>query len=243
MVRLSNIRRFLTLASALSLAIHLHAQYYSSDDTVYRYPNKGTFYHDRFVGRKTTSGEVFDQNKFTAAHWKLKFGTLVLVTNNNTGKEVIVKINDRCPKRGVIDMTRRAAYAIGIRGCQPVTLRVLPNNERYQSRWAAQEQMFDSVPQPKSTGTATAKAAKPATKQTDTEKHDIVLGEAMSHGQAYNLIQHLPAEYRDKVSVEPLPDSNHLVLTVNLGLPKEQADSVCKSLKRLFPLAHLKPCD
>lgn len=243
MVSLSNIKGIIALAITLTLAVQLHAQYYASDDTVYRYPNKGTFYHDRFHGRKTSSGEVFDQNKFTAAHWKLKFGTLILVTNNNTGKEVIVKVNDRCPKRGVIDLTRRAAYAIGIRGCQPVTLRVVTNNEHYQSRWAAQEQMFDSVPVPKKTITPAKKKSAPAPKPTSTDKHDIELGEAMSHGQAYNLIQHLPTNYRDKVSVEPITDSNHLMLTINLGLPRQQADSVCKSLQRLFPSAHLKACD
>ena len=46
------------------------AQNYAVTDTVTEYPNKGTFYHDRFEGRKTANGEIFDQNKFTAAHWK-----------------------------------------------------------------------------------------------------------------------------------------------------------------------------
>ena len=68
----------LTALFALSTAV-VQAQNYSSEDTVTEYPNKGTYYHDRFVGRKTSSGEIFDQNLFTAAHWKIKFGTLVLV--------------------------------------------------------------------------------------------------------------------------------------------------------------------
>lgn len=121
------------------------AQNYSWQDTVSIYPNYGTFYHDRFAGRKTASGEVFDQNRFTAAHWRIKFGTLVMVTNKKSGLQVIVKVNDRCPKRGVIDMSHRAANAIGIRGCQPVTLRVLPDTEHYQRLWREQEQQFDSV--------------------------------------------------------------------------------------------------
>ncbi len=104
---------------------------------------KGTIYHNRFEGRKTASGEVFNQNLFTAAHRHIKLGTLVMVTSKWSGKQVIVKINDRCPKSGVLDMTRRAANSIGIRGCQPVTVRILPDS--YEPFWAAQDQWCDSV--------------------------------------------------------------------------------------------------
>lgn len=71
-----------------------------------------TWYGGRFNGRKTTNGEIFDTNKFTAAHRTIPFGTLVKVTNLRNGEYVIVKINDRChaaPKRIRIDLTH-AAY-------------------------------------------------------------------------------------------------------------------------------------
>lgn len=119
------------------------AQNYSSADTVTEYPNKGTYYHDKFEGRTTASGEVFDQNAFTAAHWRIKLGTYILVTNQNTGLQVIVKVNDRCPRHGVIDLSHRAATAVGIRGCQPVTVRLLSDD--YEEQWLAQEMQFDSV--------------------------------------------------------------------------------------------------
>jgi len=119
------------------------AQNYSSSDTVTEYPNKGTYYHDKFEGRTTASGEVFDQNAFTAAHWRIKLGTYILVTNQNTGLQVIVKVNDRCPRHGVIDLSHRAATAVGIRGCQPVTVRLLSDD--YEEQWLAQEMQFDSV--------------------------------------------------------------------------------------------------
>ncbi len=90
-------------------------QNYDVNDTVTEYLLKGTYYHNKFEGRKTACGEIFDQNLFTAAHWKIKMGTYVMVTNRNSGLQVIVKINDRCPKHGVLDMTHRAANAIGIR--------------------------------------------------------------------------------------------------------------------------------
>ena len=134
----------------MALPLGSRAQSYDVNDTVTEYPMKGTFYHNKFEGRKTASGEIFDQNLFTAAHWKIKKGTYVLVTNRNTGLQVIVKINDRCPRRGVLDMTRRAAHAIGIRGCQPVTVRILP--EGYEKICEEQDAKFDSVPSRFATG-------------------------------------------------------------------------------------------
>ena len=63
------------------------AQSIASTDTTRVFTMRGTYYSDRFVGRKTSSGEVFVQDKYTAAHHTLKFGTLLLVTNPKNGKE------------------------------------------------------------------------------------------------------------------------------------------------------------
>lgn len=56
-----------------------------------------SYYHNKFNGKKTASGEVFNNSKLTAAHRTIPFGTNVKITNLNNGKEVIVKINDRGP--------------------------------------------------------------------------------------------------------------------------------------------------
>lgn len=66
-------------------------------------------------GTRTASGERFNPNGMTAAHRKWPFGTKVRVTNLNTGRHVIVRINDRGPfTRGrIIDLTPPAAKAIG----------------------------------------------------------------------------------------------------------------------------------
>jgi rare lipoprotein A len=63
----------------------------------------------------------------TAAHRTLPFGTKVRVTNQHTGRSVVVRINDRGPfVRGrVIDITPAAAHALGMSGLAPVTLTVL----------------------------------------------------------------------------------------------------------------------
>lgn len=73
-----------------------------------------SYYHDKFNGRKTASGELFNNSKFTAAHKKLKFGTKVLVTNPINGKSVLVTINDRGPfvKGREIDLSKKAFMEI-----------------------------------------------------------------------------------------------------------------------------------
>ncbi|MDR6462993.1 MULTISPECIES: septal ring lytic transglycosylase RlpA family protein [Chryseobacterium] len=74
-----------------------------------------SYYHDKFNGRKTASGEVFDNSKFTAANRTLPFGTNVKVTNLKNGKEVIVRINDRGPYHSSrsLDMSKAAFDEIG----------------------------------------------------------------------------------------------------------------------------------
>jgi len=76
-----------------------------------------SWYGSEFHGRRTTSGEIFDQNAYTAAHSSLPFGTCVNVTFLKTGKSIVVRINDRGPNTAgrIIDLSRGAAEAIGLR--------------------------------------------------------------------------------------------------------------------------------
>ena len=90
-----------------------------------------SWYGPGFHGRLTANGERFDMNELTAAHKTLPFGTRVLVHNQRTGKEVVVRINDRGPfiKGRMIDLSKAAAKALGFksRGHDAVVLReVLP---------------------------------------------------------------------------------------------------------------------
>ena len=77
-----------------------------------------SYYGTKYHGRKTSSGEIFDMNKFTAAHKTLPFGTKLKVTNLENGKSVVVKINDRGPfKPGrSLDLTYAAAKKIDMIG-------------------------------------------------------------------------------------------------------------------------------
>ena len=75
-------------------------------------------------GKRTATGEPFNQNGLTAAHRTLPFGSRVTVTNPSNGKSVTVVVNDRGPfVRGVtIDLARGAARVIGMSGTQRVCM-------------------------------------------------------------------------------------------------------------------------
>lgn len=70
-----------------------------------------SYYHPKFNGRKTSTGEIFSNSKLTAANNFLALGTKVKVTNMINGKSVIVKINDRMNKNNkrLIDLSQAAA--------------------------------------------------------------------------------------------------------------------------------------
>lgn len=74
-----------------------------------------SFYSNKFNGRKTSSGEIFSQNKFTCACNVLPLGTWVRVTNLRNGRSVVVKTNDRLhPKmKRIVDLSRVAAVKLG----------------------------------------------------------------------------------------------------------------------------------
>ncbi|MBC7556302.1 MAG: septal ring lytic transglycosylase RlpA family protein [Chryseobacterium sp.] len=88
-----------------------------------------SYYHSKFNGRKTASGEIFSNSKMTAANKRLPFGTLVKVTNLRTNKSVIVKINDRGPYHTsrAMDLSKAAFDEIGNldRGIMPIEYEVV----------------------------------------------------------------------------------------------------------------------
>ena len=76
-----------------------------------------SWYGKPFHGRLTKSGEVYDMNKYTAAHNTIPMGTMVKVTNLDNNKSVVVKINDTGSfgkkYNRIIDLSRQAAKSVG----------------------------------------------------------------------------------------------------------------------------------
>src|SRR4029453_2940605 len=88
-----------------------------------------SWYGPRFHGKKTASGEIYDQNKLTAAHKTLPLGSKARVTNLDNGSAVEVEINDRGPfiEGRIIDLSRAAARALGFveSGTTPVRVELI----------------------------------------------------------------------------------------------------------------------
>mgnify|MGYP000809095944 FL=1 len=66
-----------------------------------------SYYHNKFNGRRTTSGEPYNSTLFTAAHKTLPLNSYAVVTNMSNQRKVIVRINDRGPfsKERIIDLS------------------------------------------------------------------------------------------------------------------------------------------
>jgi rare lipoprotein A len=96
---------------------------------------KACIYSNSLHGSATASGEKFNKNALTAAHLKLPLGTNVRVTSMETGKSVVVRINDRGPfsQKYVLDMSPSAAQKIGLtmtKGTMNVKIeKVAPNTQ------------------------------------------------------------------------------------------------------------------
>lgn len=93
-----------------------------------------SYYHDSLEGNHTANGEVFDQDKFTAAHKSLPFDTWVLIRDPK-GQEVVVRINDRLPASStrMIDLTTLAARQLDMitAGIKRVRLKVISGREAW----------------------------------------------------------------------------------------------------------------
>lgn len=108
----------LRLLGACSLLLLLAgcASYPEIDPHGYDETGSASYYSSQHQGKRTASGERFDQNALTAAHRQLPFGTRVKVTNLSNDKSVVVRITDRGPRtRGrLIDLSRAAAEQLGM---------------------------------------------------------------------------------------------------------------------------------
>lgn len=122
--------RPLALVACLALLAGCSTTSYDRDAEVsghgYRAEGTASYYGRAHHGKRTASGERFNQHALTAAHRTLPFGTRVKVTNLDNGRSVVVRINDRGPfGRGrIIDLSKAAAERINMlrSGTAPVRL-------------------------------------------------------------------------------------------------------------------------
>ena len=94
-------------------------RYYPLPDSEgFRQSGKASWYGAKFHGRPTSSGEIYDMYKVSAAHKTLPLGTHVKVLNLSNNRKIIVRINDRGPfvKGRIIDLSYAGAKEIGLVG-------------------------------------------------------------------------------------------------------------------------------
>jgi rare lipoprotein A len=151
--------KFPVLAAALLLAVPAQAErkswdgavkigrpydvdgvrYVPSDDRTYQASGVASWYGDKFHGRPTSSGELYDMEELTAAHRTLPMPSFIKVTNLDNGKSVVLRVNDRGPYHSnrLVDVSRQGAEALGFigKGTARVKVeRVFPNETIEQRR-------------------------------------------------------------------------------------------------------------
>lgn len=104
-------------------------------------------------GNKTANGERFEVDWITAAHRTLPLPSYVEVTSLDTGRRIIVRVNDRGPFAGgnrIIDLSRGAAEELGVRrkGIAPVRVRVVEPSDRDRKRLREGKPAKDLSPVP-----------------------------------------------------------------------------------------------
>jgi rare lipoprotein A len=119
------------------LSLLLFSTTLSVAQTHHVYQAKATYYAQKFNGRKTYSGERYNNKKYTAAHRNFPLQSLVKVTNPRNNKSVIVRINDRFHRKNMIDLSIIAAKKLGIlgQGTAKVKLQLLDNTFALQYQY------------------------------------------------------------------------------------------------------------
>jgi len=104
-------------------------RYYPKEEFDYDRTGIASWYGPGFHGKRTASGETYNQDDMTAAHTTLQMPAMVEVTNLENGRKAVVRLNDRGPYHDdrIIDLSKRAAEELGFadRGIARVRVRVL----------------------------------------------------------------------------------------------------------------------
>lgn len=210
-----------------------------------------SFYGDEFIGKYTASGEKYDQNKLTAAHLTLPFGTKVRVTNYENNKSVVVTVNDRGPfvQGRIIDLSKSAAETIGLgdKGLAKVRVEVI-NGKSGSKSVASQTSVKQQNPAPVKSTPAPEPIKEPkASNSKELYKVDIVKTPASGFGvqvasfnESFNFldaISEIKKQVSEPVFINVAKQDNVVFYKVILGnvSNRKQAETLKKSLSDLFP--------
>jgi rare lipoprotein A len=150
------------------------------DERPFKQRGVGSWYGKKFHGQKTSSGELYDMYKLTAAHPTLPIPSYARVTNLSNGVQVIVRINDRGPFHSsrIIDLSYTAALKLGYLGSGSSELeveRLLPDDiaRLNAARQAAPTVVKDTRPEPPAATMETQSTALPVPISPPAEKEAL----------------------------------------------------------------------
>ena len=207
---------------------------------------KATYYHNMFENRRTSSGEIFTQKKYTAAHKTLPMHTLVKVTNLSNGRSVLVKVNDRCPKKGVIDLSSKAAKQILLHKTGTAKVKVEILEDDYLDILNQQDEIFakfdkenlldsfrnsrfDSILSLKSSANNTAFAF----------SHYVRLCSINNLEDLDNIIEHLPINYKNIIRTEKVLNADYYYVNIGPFSDINLAEQALKDLKITYKSAYI----
>ncbi len=96
--------------------LHLRILHYAEVGLKHRMSGLASYYSTSLDGTLTSTGEIFRNRRFTAAHLTLPLGTWVEIKARATGRVIRCRVNDRGPyvKKFAIDLSQAAARALGV---------------------------------------------------------------------------------------------------------------------------------
>ncbi|HEX9723397.1 MAG TPA: septal ring lytic transglycosylase RlpA family protein [Vicinamibacteria bacterium] len=164
------------------------------------------------AGRPTASGEPMDPEAFTAAHLTFPFGTLLRVTDGDSGRSVMVVVNDRGPfvDNRILDLSYGAARALDMvrRGVAPVRIEVIQvDRSRLATRWRVQVGSFENESHAEELAySIRSQGYDPVEvsmfRRNDRQYYRVWVGEYIGRSEAEDLAERLRREGRETVIMQ-----------------------------------------
>lgn len=207
---------------------------------------RATYYHNMFENRKTSSGEIFSQKKYTAAHKTIPLNTLVKVTNLSNGRSVLVKVNDRCPKRGVIDLSYIAAEQILLHKTGTARVRVEVMEEEYLEFFYEQELLFEVLDKLKADDKirnhqfdSLLYSRKNKYEEIFAFNFYVRICSIEKEEDAEAVFQKLPEKFENSTHMEKVLDANYYHINIGPFLSVDLAEKALKELKNEYNSAYI----
>jgi peptidoglycan lytic transglycosylase len=171
-----------------------------------------SWYGHPFHGRRTASGEIYNMYAMTAAHRTLPFGTVVRVHDLESGKSVVVRINDRGPfvEGRIIDLSYSAAQAMGMSGTALVRLEIIGN----QSAPVSQPSSSRAPSRPAPALPAPALSAPAASSASGV--FSVQIGAFQDRRNAEKLMAQIPRSY-GPLTIQPFDRGDGVFYRVRVG--------------------------